>query len=339
MLKAFSIPRLLCGAFVALGFLLLPCLATACTLCIGLPKETTADFLLKSHCVILARQAADNPYAYSPRETLKGRYDGTEIDLLVDSVTRRRLSVDDALCVLLTQSSERGQWRNLGIVSEEFEAVVRRILLFAPEWEANSGQQRRFEYFLSLFGSKDRSIHGLAYLEMGRAPYAVIRELGGRIERRDIAPMLDNAQYLEWRPLAILLLGLSDTQEDQQEVINAFHTSERLRLTTNLAAWATAAIEVKKGAAIDDITEQYCSDPNRTQDELEAVIKAMSLHGTEGHTHLRDEIIASYEILVDVHPHMAARVARDLSLWNRADVTVSIKANQAEKSLATDGTR
>ena len=274
-------------------FAAMPQLATSCTICIGLPKETAADHLLKSHCVILARQSAGNPFAYAPVETLKGSFDGNQIDLLVDSVTRRRLSIDSDLSVLLVQASADGQWRSLGIVSDKFKSVIRRVVLFAPEWQQESRQARRVEYLFSLFGSEDPSIHELADLELGRAPYAVIRKLGGRIERSDIARMLDRAQYLKWRSLAILLSGHSDSVTDHSEIIDGSHSAETLQLTTNLAAWATAAIEVQQGQAIDFITEAYFSDPKRSRGELEAVITAMSLHGSEGQTHLRKRIISS----------------------------------------------
>lgn len=324
--------------FVTLCFLAMPHLGTACTICIGMPEKTAADLLLKNHCVVRARQDADNPFAYSPLEILKGRYDHVEIDLLVDSLTRRRLSIDANCSVLLVQESERAGWRNLGVMSDEFESVVRRILLFASEWQGESGPQKRVEYFLSLFGSEDHSVHELAYLELGRAPYAVIRKLGERVQRSDIGPMLDRAQYLQWRSLAILLLGHSDNLADQQEVTDAFHTAERLRLKTNLAAWATAAIEVRQGAAVDFIADRYFSNPRRSPDELEAVIKAMSLHGAEGHTHLREKIIACYLRLVEVHPRTATRVAKDLSAWNRDDLAAPILHDQTDPLLTKTGT-
>ena len=54
--------------------------------------------------------------------------------------------------------------------------------------------------------------------------------------------------------------------------------------------------------------------------------KALSLHGSEGRTKLRDQIIAVYGRLLDTHPSMAEPIARDLIAWNRSDLADRLQA-------------
>ena len=48
---------------------------------------------------------------------------------------------------------------------------------------------------------------------------------------------------------------------------------------------------------------------------------ALSEHGSNGHTHLRDRIVKSYSMLLDQHPEMASYVAKDLMTWQRWELS------------------
>ena len=312
----------------------------ACSICIGLPTETAADIVIASGCVLLAREDPKRPFSFAPIEVLKGRFDGEPIDLLVDSVTRRTLKADQTRHVVLAQEAPGGDWRRLGVTSAAYEAVLRRVLLLATEWKGEAGRKRRIEYFVSLFGDEDSAVHRLAYLELGRAPYPVIRKLGRRVKPEQIAPYLERVQYLEWRSLAILLEAHSSDPDVRRKIVERFKAVEPLGLTTNLAAWATAAIEVDQAAAIQQISDRYLSDPDRSEEELQAVLEALSLHGTEGHTHLRDEIVAAYSTLLQGHPELAGQVAKDLQAWDRFDLAPDMaKIADAEAGIDREGRR
>ena len=122
-----------CGAAVALLLTGLPVGASACSICIGFPEKTDADYLVEADCVVLARESAQDPFTFAPQETLKGHYDGTEIELLVDSKTRRILRTNPDRWVILVQDARRGPWRSLGIVSELYLSVARRIVLLLSD--------------------------------------------------------------------------------------------------------------------------------------------------------------------------------------------------------------
>ena len=50
----------------------------------------------------------------------------------------------------------------------------------------------------------------------------------------------------------------------------------------------------------------------------------MSLHGTEGRTELRDQIVSAYGVLLDAHPHMMEYIVKDLIAWKRPELTQRI---------------
>ena len=88
-------------------------------------------------------------------------------------------------------------------------------------------------------------------------------------------------------------------------------------MTTNLAAWATAYIELKGTDALDEIEERYFRDSTRTVAETRAVIVAFSVHGRHGPTQLRDRIVESYGVALQNHPQVTGPIVSDLAEWNQ----------------------
>jgi len=304
-------------------------LADACPVCINSPQKTVADFLIESPCVVFARENSDQPFSYAPVEVVKGNIHGKQIDLFVDTSTRKILAADAELVVLLAEDVTDGSWRSLGQLDPMYAAVVRRIIALTPDWQGKNGQQRRVEFFAKLFGHENPAVYEQAYLEMGRAPYGFIRQFSRIVPRDQIEPILTRRQYIGWRSLAILMLAHGGEVNGREYIADSFRHAARFRLTTNLAAWAAASIELEGEDAIVFIENQYFRNVERTVEELTEVVKALSMHGTEGHTQLRDQIVASYGVLLDVYPDMAPFVARDLLAWKRFELIQQLSTIEA----------
>lgn len=82
--------------------------SAACPICIGFPNRTDADILFESHCILLCRPDPTDPFKYAPGAVLKGSYDGSNIDLLLDSTTDRLLQVYPKTYSLLVQNTPNG---------------------------------------------------------------------------------------------------------------------------------------------------------------------------------------------------------------------------------------
>ena len=300
--------------------------ALACQICIPWPEQTLADRLLDSDAVVLAREDPDRPFHFAAIETLKGEPGPAPIDAFLNSQARRRLAVEPDAAMLLGRDTSGGEWQTLGIASGDYERVVRRILAFADDWRpGETDDPARLREFTRWLGHPDRRLHELAYLEVGRAPYASIRRVSAEVPLDTVRAMLDDPRYLEWRSLAILLLAESAVPSDHARVRQTMRDKQRLSSTLNLDAWATAYLAIIGPAAIDELTSWYFNDANRSRDELRAIVRALSVHGAND-PQLRGPIVAAYRTLVDTHPQSAPDVTRDLIAWRAWGLAPSMRA-------------
>lgn len=277
-----------------------------------LPRQTVADQLISAEVVALARVDPAQAFSFAALKVLKGELADPHIELFVDSATRRQLEADTSRYVLLIKSKDG--WLNLGVADEKFQAIVARILAFAPEWELAHGRQKRLEYFLSLWDRESPAIFELAYLELGKAPYSQIKKFGSRFPVEELQPILTRREYLEWRSLAILMIAQRKDEATEKLVTTAFENCAKYSLTLNLSAWATAYVEIHGSKGIDVIEREYLTNSARSPAEIREVLAALSVHGRQENAVLTARIVASYASVLNVHPQAADLIARDLSV-------------------------
>lgn len=301
-------------------------IAYACQVCIPYPVKTLADRLIDADAVVAAREDPDRPFHFRVVEVLAGNPGPGPVDAFLNSRARRVLALFPERHMLLARDPRDGKWTTLGIADAEFDRVVRRILARAGEWRPmETNNPGRLAEFAQLLGHQDDRLHELAYLEVGRAPYASIRRISAEVSLDTVRAMLDDPRYLEWRSLAILMLAQSERAADRARIVATFEDKQRLGSTLNLAAWATAYVAIERAAGADRIRYWYLERRDRSGDELEAVVKALSVHGTDD-PRLREPIAAAYRALLQVHPELAPGVARDLIAWRRWDFADQIRA-------------
>lgn len=301
-------------------------LAQACQICVPFPKKSAADHLLDSDIVVLAREDADRPFHFRSVAVLKGELDDKAIDLFLDSATRRGLKAYPQQSVVLVGNAieNRIKWMRVGLTDAKTEPIIRNILKLAPGWVLTPGN--RIDFFTAYLGHENDRIRTLAHLETGRAPYSVIRTLGDALDREDIRAFLSDFRSIEWHDLYILLLAQSDNASDHAYIEQSLRDAARFSTTYRLAAWATASIERSGEKTIDFLRREYFENANRKPEELKAVIQAFSVHGTNGHTDLRDRIVAAYKTLLEVHPAMTLYVVQDAIAWKRTEFTEAIES-------------
>ncbi len=289
--------------------------AGACPVCVSMPSKTAADRLIEAEVVLFAREHPEHRFSYRALKVLKGGLKNSHIDVFIDSATRRQLKVHPEQVVVLLRESPSTDWVSLGIADRAYQAVVRRVLAQAVDWNGAKGRIRRCNYFLSLFGHSNQAIFELAYLELGRAPYPLIQRATCSVAKQRLYGILRKREYLTWRPLAILMLSQQADPIDRAWIEKSFHDCGRFGLSTNLAALTTAFIELNGAQALPIIERRYLGNPARTETELRAVIAALSVHGSEGHVHLRERIVTGYATALRCHPELAGMIAMDLTAW------------------------
>jgi len=299
--------------------------AGACQICVPLPERTLADRLLQSDAVVLAREDAARPFHYQPVATLFGKPGEAPIELFLHSQARRVLAADPERAMVLAHNPRDGSWSALGFNTPELERVVKEILARAGQWRPRENTNReRLHWFIPLLGHPDERLHELAYLEIGRAPYAEIRRLAPRIDPGTLHEMLDDPRYLEWQSLAILMLGESSQEQDRRRVRETLAGKARVGSSTNLAAWATALVAVDGSAGIAQLARLYAADPGRGRDELEAVVQALSVHAKAA-PELRGPVADAYRLMLEHQPAMAPAMVHDLIAWKRWDFAPRIR--------------
>ena len=96
--------------------------------------------------------------------------------------------------------------------------------------------------------------------------------------------------------------------------------------STKLAAWVTGWIEVEADAALAFLEENYLGNAQRKAEEIKAVLAALSVHGTRGHVHLRERIVAGYRNVLISHPGLVMSMVSDFRNWQRWEATEEVKA-------------
>ncbi len=289
----------------------------ACPVCFLLPQKTAADLLIQSPVVVLARENPERPFSYLAIERLKGQMPTKEFGLFVDSGTRHGLTANPEYAVVLVRRNNDEPWQSLGIADNQYQEVVKRILAHSEQWSADGGSSDRYRFFLPLLGSKNHAIFELAYLELGRAPYRTIKKMAKAVSPNDVHRVLHRPEYFEWRSLAILLLAQNPSEQDRKLIESSFNSCHKFSLTTNLAAWTTAYVELKGTEGLNEIEEKYFRDSNRGIAEIRSVLIALSVHGRQGPIQVRDRIVESYGIALQNHPRVAGPIVNDLVEWNQ----------------------
>jgi hypothetical protein len=327
--------KLFCLLGVSLVVLGLSCSpAMACAICITLPEKTVADRILESETLVLAREDPLRPFTFAPIAVLKGSADGAPIPFLVDSATRRRLSdvFEDAVIFVRSRRSPvrpfaraeaEPEWLQLGYAGAEYRALVDQILASEVAWRADKTGRARFVFFEGLHDHPDPAIRELGLGELAKAPYGLVREMISRLTLGEIVRVLRDPKMIPWAPIHILLLGRNADPASHELVRNTVHEAATARGTQrNLAAWATALIEIDGVRAVDALARSYFQLPERSTEELLDIATAFSVHAKEGDPALRPIIIAAFHDLALARPETAPTLSVHLASlkdWSHAD--------------------
>jgi len=292
----------------------------ACQICVPYPEKTLADRLLEHDEIIFAREVSDTPFVFYQIEVIRG-YGVTEpFKMFCDSNTRRKLkAIPDSAVVLVRKQS--GDWRPMIFADAGFLSFIRTLVSTSTDWHDYSSNQERLRFFSKLLNSEDPKIHQQAYLEVGRAPYSMIKALAAEIPTTQIYDLLRNYRLVEWHNLYILMLGQSPEAKDLEYIRRKVQSAARFGSTRNLAAWVTAFIESHPDSGVDEIERMYFMSKNRTNEEIEQIMASMSVLGSQTASSdfknfkLRSRIIRSYEKLLENYPEMVAYVSKDLAAW------------------------
>ena len=302
--------------------MLFPISIKACVICVPYPQTTLADVLIESDKVIMARESERKPYSFYTVAVLKGTDNAHGIDAFINSSARRMLKQNPDGAVVFRRENRESGWHFITYADTEYQEFIRAIIEQSARWRQFSGTRLRIDFFAQYLNHNHRLISEQAYLEVGRAPYASIKRIAGTIPRQQIYKFLANWQLIEWHSLYILMLGSSQHPDDLAYIRQKLESTAAFGLKTNLSAWVTAFIEAHPDTGVEEIEKLYFSSKVRTRDELQEVLKALSVLGSDVSFLVDPEsidrqrrIVGSYSALLQNYPMMAGAVANDLTVW------------------------
>lgn len=303
-----------------------------CQICLPMPTESLADRIIDSDHLLLAREHPSKAYQIESIHTLKGNpSEVSEIDIFLDSSTRRKLTLDSNLSLLCGWTEEQKDWRRLALYDDSLAPVVSTILERSESWKINPDE--RLSYFAGFLAHEDSELSDLAHLEVAGAPYSKLLQYADRMPTDLLHEKLRNLRRMEWHALYILFLSQSENQRDHDYIREGLQNAARYNLARRAAPFATALIEIDGDAGIKLLSDLYLSEPGRRPEEIAAIYAALKVHGNEGRPELRDSIVNTYEEILKLSPALAPDIADDLTHWKRFNHTDALSKVLTEQSL------
>lgn len=162
----------------------------------------------------------------------------------------------------------------------------------------------------------------LAHGELGRAPYAAIRDFGRTLAADDLMTLIAGEEVASRRAAYILLLGAAGGDAAAAWLARRIDAAWQAGDATDLAALLAANLELRGSAQVHRIEERYLLDPTRSLPEIEAALLALSVHGDAATATVpRREVVGAYLGFLRARPPMAGFVATDLARWGEWGAT------------------
>ncbi|WP_157054236.1 hypothetical protein [Ruegeria sp. 6PALISEP08] len=308
--------------------LMTPRASYACVVCTELPDASIADHILSADVIVLAGPASENPFRYKAKKILKGGSERLnavpEIPFLIDSVTRRAFRSDTTRAVLLTygptykDSAGRGfsrRWRRIFIMNPERREFLDRLQTTGRLWAyGETDSPERVLFFAEYLWHPDQSLHNMALVEIGHAPYALVRPIGGKSSTSQILDELNDLKRFAYRSAAIRLLGLQ-TDPQARSIVRSRFTNSLKSGGFNNYEWAIAGIEADKETAISAIGVAL-QDPKMTSEDRKSLIRALTEAGSTQPT-LRPKAVQTLSEALQKNSDLAIQIAAGTRGWGQ----------------------
>lgn len=307
--------------------------ATACGFHNYVPQPTLVDRLIDSEHIVLARQNPENPFRYKVTTALEGSADNVNLPHLVDSVSRRRLTVDPDAHVLFAREGAYGPWQRVAFIDDEMRPVLNTVVTQLSEWQLGE-DQNRFQTFAAYLTHPDKRVRTLALRELDRADYGFLISNKIPIDKAQILAEFNNPQQRDLRAIRVLLLGLAGGDgvhgrlEQGLDAAISFENS----LT---GAYATALIELDGPDRATTLARQYLTDPEVPEASKEALIEALALHSQYGDTQMNSAVADVVADILRQAPQLAPAVARQFGarqVWSQRDALATLVRDGSMKS-------
>jgi hypothetical protein len=345
-----QILRLLFGAFAAV-FLAVG-QGQACAICFSGTVITPGQKLDSADQAVLAAPSADL-HEFLIIDIIKGAApnDKTIAESAVTlTTTERVLPLDggspvsgravahDGEAVLLVRNRTSETWTGIGAIAPEYADWLRDLAatkkdgdgapvklwpskvmgwssLTEAEWQA------RATIILPYLEADDPLAAEIAYGELTRTPYRVMRGLKPRLDAAKIRRWIDDPQQSSRLPVHTLLLGIAGDPNDAAQMEKRIDQALLDRDTKNLSAMLAADLELRGPSRLDWLQATFFEERQRTLPEIDAALLALSVQGQADGAVPREQVVDAYRAFIQARKPMAGFVAAELADWEAWDAT------------------
>ena len=299
--------------------------AWACAICAPDDAQgTVANRLRAAQRIVLAQVHADGKQA-DVRTTVLGPKQQGVVSIAgwqpgMPAVPGK--SAGDLLVLVLHAGAP--DWMAMGYLPATRAAWLTAVAT-SPRLEAGGFASReRMALFLRDLEDSSPIVAQVAYDEIASQPYAVLRANSAALAASRIAGWLQDPALRPRYPLYYLLLGLAGTAEDAGIVDAALARPDALRSAKELSAMLAALVALRGDRGLAWMEQRYLQNAELADDEVQAALLALSVHGSDGARVTQEQVVAAYRRFIAANPHRAGFVASDLASWGRWEFAESL---------------
>jgi hypothetical protein len=169
--------------------------------------------------------------------------------------------------------------------------------------------------------SDDSLAAEIAFGELARAPYSAMRTVEPVLDAKKIRTWIEDERLARRRAAYILLLGVVGGRDDASALERRIADAWAAGDAKDLSAMLAADLELRGPSSIAAIESMYLTDGDRTLDEIQAALMALSVHGGADGKVPRARVVDAYRSFIRARMPMAGFVAGDLADWEAWEVT------------------
>ncbi|MGI9457450.1 MAG: hypothetical protein ACR2NU_12875, partial [Aeoliella sp.] len=320
-------------ALTALLFLSTPGSVHGCGGCFSLPYQSLLEKVERADRVVIARTTNGAGSPWKIDRVIKGRKLDSDEDIDIEKMTgQSKMPLNGAQLLLWNEVLD--SWTIEAPPNRELIEFLNRALAlqtFQRQPTTIRQQSQQLRFFLPYIEHPDSQIADSTHAKLSGAPYAVLRELSGDLDREQLLKWIDDhsAAINKRVALFVMLLGICGDQREADRVKDWIDQGYSGGEVAYLTALLTAHIELSGEQAVRFIEESYLQNGNRRLGEVIAAVDALRTHGQAETTISRDRIKASFHLFLRERTPLAELVIDDFARWKDWSIAPQLMEIQA----------
>ena len=232
------------------------------------------------------------------------------------SVLKRNMFLKPGQAMLLLREPHWSAWVGFGAIDPGYAELLRMHTTATPPDDLTATERATYvASLLPYLRNPEPMVASIAYGEISRTPYGIMRALRPHLDAQTIRRWIADEPLVERLTLYYLLLGIAGDTEDAARIEERIQSALTSGDATLIGSLLAADLELRGPGRMDWVDEHFIGDPNRTADELEAVLLALKVQGDADAVIPRERVIESFRLLIEARKPLAGLVAPYFAEW------------------------